>query len=628
MNVARKLQDFTPVLQAAIVLIALRVLRSLKLPCSAVAEVVTALGVSESRAYELATDLEVVLPELARGPGRPRKEREAPSSDPVKEIAYLVRDFLMANPGAVVAGGERRRYSDQFRQFIVGLFEPGSHAEEMPLEQKAMAAGVPTDTLKDWLRAPTTVTAEPASSSHIGGSELPAGVLEQIVHLWRQWQGDLNGFCDALRRQHRINISLHSLRQLLELTGERSPRRRKKPNPFPEAIRDSLERFFPGAQIVSDGKQVVVELGTDRFVFTWELAVDADTGAHTGFAVRDAEDSDGLLEALEHHEQTTGAPPEALLRDNLPANHAPNVEEVLADKGVISMPSTIGRPENKASCEGAFGLFSQRMPPIVLPQQRRRELARAILWYIFFAYCAGRNHVPRARLANRSAAEAYEEAIPTDEERVAARERLLEIKQRILDQRKIDQQRTDQVCRQLVEEAFRELSLSDPEGHFVTAVARCGYNAALEAISILKAKLNNGRLDTDFPERYLLGIAANVARRDEDLAVYRHLLDLRTRAGDLLVAPLVKTNAWLERTLSLKQYIDATVTNAVNSDATLDRRFWLRAALTALEGAPHSERVRLCPWVAKRIAVAYSMPAHERDAAIAELARLSTKLAV
>ena len=72
----------------------------------------------------------------------------------------------------------------------------------------------------------------------------------------------------------------------------------------------------------------------------------------------------------------------------------------------------------------------------------------------------------------------------------------------------------------------------------------------------------------------------------------------------------------------------ATVTSAVKPDATLDRRFWVRATLTALEKSLHAVRSLVCHWIASRIDVGYGMPAAERDATIAELARLSTKMAV
>src|SRR5690606_8304526 len=85
--------------------------------------------------------------------------------------------------------------------------------------------------------------------------------------------------------------------------------------------------YFPGAQWVGDGMQVPVLFGGQRFVFNVELDVDAHTAAFVGVSVRDAEDSAAVVEAFDSGVATTGAPPIALLLDNRPSNHAPDVDD-------------------------------------------------------------------------------------------------------------------------------------------------------------------------------------------------------------------------------------------------------------------------------------------------------------
>jgi hypothetical protein len=625
MNVAGKLREVTPVVQAAIVLLALSILKRLGLLAPTPTEVLAALGASRSRAYELSGALAEGAAELARPRGRPAKEKPVVPVDRVLPVVCAVRDYLMAHPGAVSAPGQRQQYSGGFRDFALRLLGPDGLAAGLSLEQAAHALGVPANTLKDWLRLPKVEVGDAAASPlPPADGALPQGVSEHIVELWRHWKGDLTAFCAALRSEHRLQVSLHQVRQLLALTGLREPRRRRTPNPDPEAIRGALERFFPGAQWVADGKRIVVQIGAQRFAFTWELVVDAADGAHVGFAVRDAEDSQGLLDALEHGEQTTGAHPLALLRDNLPANHSDEVEAALCEHEVISMPSTVSRPENKASCEGAFGLFAQKMPPLVLPDGPPRQVARTALATVLFAFCAGRNHVPRKRLGGRSAAETYAQAQPSEQEREAARERLRAIRQRLLDQREADRRRAHPACLELLTRAFEELGLRDPEGRFVTAIARYGFDAAAEAVAILRTKREQGRLDTDFPERYLLGIARNVAQRREDEAVYHHLVDLRARHNDALLRPLLDERRRLERQHEGLDYLEDALAHALRATATLDRRFWLRDVLRAFARLPDSARRERAPWLARRIARALHVPALERDGFLAQLAVLVT----
>lgn len=627
MNLARKLRECTPQIQAAIVIIALAILNRLSFATPSKADVVRALGVSRSRAYELADRLAELATTLTQPRGRPPNPEVEPPSDVMFQVAALVRDYLAEHPGAM-STGQRHTYTVGFRHFVLDLVAPDGLACELGLERTAMATGVPADTLKDWLRLPRpqkdvpTLDEDQANDTTDDTGMLPE-VIAQIVELYHRWKGDFTAFCRSLE-EHRIEASTYRVRQILELTGQRRPGQPRRPKSNAEALRGELERFFPNAQLVADGKQIVVQLGDHRYVLCWELCVDADTGGLTGISVRDAEDSQGLLEALAHSEVTTGAAPEALLRDNLPANHSSQVENVLDDKGILGMPSTTYRPQNKASVEGAFGLFSQTMPDIQLPNGSARELARRLLFFILFAYCAGRNHTPRPRLNNRSAAEAFAEDVPTPEERAAARRRLQEIKDRILARRNADQERTDPVCRKMLIEAFAELGLEDPEGHFVHAIARLGIDAALRAVSIFRAKHRTGTLHIDCPERYLLGIAQNVAYETETFAVYAELVRLRTKARDLLLQPLHHENERLQARFIIHDYLRETAHRALGAPARIDRFYWRQMTLDTFAKLDPARRHETGAWLARRITTAHIVPRCERNDFIDALAAATT----
>jgi hypothetical protein len=371
---------------------------------------------------------------------------------------------------------------------------------------------------------------------------------------------------------------------------------------------------------MADGKLIIVQLGQQFFRVNWELAVDADTGALVGFDVSANEDSDALLTAVDMATETLGETPLAVLVDNKPSNLAEVVNDTLDEDDVLLMAATVGRPENKSTVEGSFGLFAQTMPKIFLPMTSPETLVHAVVWHVLFAYCAGRNAAPRIGLGGRSAIDAFSEADVSDEERRQARKRLAEINDRIERQRDADRGRTDPVCRQIVARKLIELQLDDPQQHIEDALARCGIDAALEAIAVFTTKRDAHTLPAEFPERYLVGIARNVVQRNEDLAVFDHILEMRLEADDSLLRPLVSDRDMLRDQLDDLAFFRSLLDQVCAASATIDRRFWSREMLRAFEGLDVQLRRKHQRWLARRIAVAYSIPVAERDHLIATLA--------
>ena len=421
-----------------------------------------------------------------------------------------------------------------------------------------------------------------------------------------------------MREHHRIDLSWHLLRSLLELTGHRKPHRRGTLDST--AIRGALERFFPGAQLMADGKQLLVILDGVRYLVNWELAVDAATGAHVGFQVSAQEDGQALIDAVDMAIDTISEPPLALLADNRPSNHSDEVQDAMDERGILLMPSTKGRPENKSTAEGAFGLFAQTMPDIFLTASSPEALVRTVVFYVLWAYCAGRNQAPQRARDGKSASQLFDEATISEEDRQHATQRLIEIRERILLRRQQDRRREDPVLRLLVEREFNDLGLDDPEGRFVSALTRLGLGAALEAIAIFRAKKAAGRFPQDFPERYFLGIARNVAEREEDHAVYHELLRLRVEAHDLLLHPLLDERAQLRRITPPCDYLVALLEQLRLASATVDRRFWIDEFVRTVWAMNPTNRFLQGPWLARKVASLFSLPRQDRDHIIAALA--------
>jgi len=355
--------------------------RSLSEPYGAsqpsVAEILRLTGATRSRAYEIKDALEALLPQLARPPGRPRVERATDSADAPGLVGIAVETirFIKQHPGCV-QGGARARYADCFRRFVLELRE--RHADVAAAEFAA-AIDLPLGTLEDWLRSPRpgagtvdgAASAPPsADEPAAAGRDAQQAQIETVLAAWRAWRGDFGAFCDHVRREHRLELGRTLIANILFVHGERTPARRGGRSRDEDALRGTFETFFGGAQWVGDGKQVAVVLDGRRFQFNLELDVDAATDAAVGISVRDEEDSVAVTEAFEHGIETTGAPPLALLLDNRPSNHTPEVDAALGD--TMRIRATPGRAQNKAHVEGAFGLFAQKVPPLVLDTRATR----------------------------------------------------------------------------------------------------------------------------------------------------------------------------------------------------------------------------------------------------------------
>jgi hypothetical protein len=599
---------------------------------SSVDQIVSAMGTSRSRAYEIKDTVVAFLPTLARPPGRPRVE---PAPAPPGQHVALMSEalcFLMRHPGCLQVGDERARYSDHYRRFVIELRE--RHAEVVSSDF-AEAIKLPLGTLQDWMRtspvAASAAAADPHEQAGHGatdsledhaGAEVtdprPAtehdarhAQIETVLVAWSAWCGTFGAFCAHVRRDHRLELGNTLIASILFAHGARTPARRAGRSRDEEALRGSFETFFPGAQWVGDGKQLEVVLDGKTFGMNLELIIDAASDAAVGISVRDEEDSAAVVEAFDHGEQTTGAPPLALLLDNRPSNHTPEVDAALDD--TLRIRATPERPQNKAHVEGAFGLFAQKVPPLELDTRDPHTLAKSIAQLVATTFFRALNRAPRRDRDGKTRVDLYAQDV-TPEQREAARAALRERMRKQELARQTRAARLDPVIRALLDDGFARLGLLDPERHFRDAIACYPRDAIVDAIAIFAGKRTAGTLPDGVDARYLLGIVKNVHHLHEAEPITEALIRERLAARDRFLAPLVlERDAILTaRGTDVSATLIALVDRLARAEHTIDRHVWLDAAADLVAPLAHDERIALAQRAARRIHTAFRLSPHDR----------------
>lgn len=583
------------------------------LPAPSAEAIFAATGASKSRAYELARELAALVPTLARAVGRPVKPAPAPLSVDTVVITLAVLTYVMSHPGCVDRG-RRQSYSHGFRRFILALCQ--KHPD-VAVETMSEAIAVPLGTLKDWLRAPAPV---PADEKPIG-EPIPdkdcVDVLrfKSVIEAWRRWCGSFRDFCEHVRRDLHIQFGHDLIAGILSVEGLRPSSPRKALVSDAIATRGSFRTYFPGAQWVGDGMQVPVVFDEHRFVFNLELDVDAHTGAFVGASVRDNEDSAAVVEAFDTGVVTTGAPPIALLLDNKPSNHTTDVDTALGD--TIRIRATPERPQNKAHVEGAFGLFSQALPPLVLETTgTARDQARRLLGLVVDVWAKTTNHRPRPGRKGSSRFDLYRDASPSDAQVAAAREELQKLAERqLLARRTLEARRRPEVLAYL-DDAFARLALLDPERHLRIAIAGYPKSAIASGVAIFEAKRRAGTLPDGVDARYLLGIVKNITARTEGEILAKALWDERMRARDFFLAPLRAERDKLIAEDEPDVVVAACAHHALATDAAFERSFWLETIVAVIRQQPEAAREGLFLTATRYLEAVLDVPPAERHDAV------------
>ncbi len=601
------------IVTAGLLLVALSFLEKLGLPCPSATMVIAATRASKSRAYEVRATILALLPTLLRPPGRPA----APPA-PAVDTGTISRDllaFVMDNPGCVTRGETRHRYSDAFRHHVVELVEANPRVDRVQL---AAAVNVPAATVEDWLAAPATpppaAPAGPGSPPDVADALHPQ--IASVLDAWRRWGGAFASFCVFVRDGLRIPFGAGFIRRILEVHAGRRVKQRAGRSPDEKALRTSLISFFPGAQWFADGSAITLTLNGKTYTFNWEVDVDGFSGALVGASVRDEEDAAAVIEAFTDGVTTTGAAPLALTTDNRAANLTPEVEAALGD--TLHIRTTPGRPQNDAPIEGAFGLFAQTAPPLVVSGTTDRELAQAVLVLILTVWARAANHRPRNDRRGRSRVQLYRGEVPTDEQ-IAAAKAALEARRRLqMLAARTRAARLNPVVRALLDDAFVRLDLTDPTGHTKDAIARYPHDAVIAGLATFEGKRRAGTLPPGVGPRYLLAIVRNIAGRDEGLATAEALWRLRLDARDRALVAL--DDARRLTVGSPEDRVRAFVDRALVGDGPLLRSFWMRAAAEVIVERPPELRKNLYDLAARRVTTTFRVDPRERQAAVRHLA--------
>lgn len=609
--VAPALCEVSPTTIAALLLVAIGYLRALELPCPSASEVLRCLDVSRGRAYELRDRLRAVLDDLVGPVGRPRKPDPEPAPP---ALATEVLRYVTAHPGCI-AGSGRRRYSDGLRHFVLDLLH---RHKDIPLDAIAHAITIPLGTLKDWL-AGGAIGVEVPGRAFPSQPDVQGPQIQTLLVEWRAWEGSFIDFCDHVQINCRIPFGRTLIAETLEAAGERVSQRRGGRGPDEKSLRDAFETFFPHAQWVGDGSLVPVEVGGERFVFNLELGVDPCSGAFVGAGISDVEDGDAVVDAFEDAIASTGARPIALLLDNKPCNLTDAVAEAVADTFIIR--ATPGRGQNKAHCEGAFGLLKPSLAGLQLHVgETPRDLARSFLRALVIAFCRGINHKPRKDRKGRSRAELQAER-PSDDEIEQARAALLDRRRRQELARQTRAARLDPIVRSRLAEAYARLGFDDPTGNILDATARYSLDAVVEAIAIFEARQRTGRNPDGAAAAYLLGIARNIDAERATWELAEALLAERIAARDEIIDKLDRRRDHInDDVVEPDDLIAAYIDRATSTRSRLERFWWLVAAADAINDEDDAEHRRLFRLAARRIASTHALARTLRDEAVRFLA--------
>jgi hypothetical protein len=309
------------------------------------------------------------------------------------------------------------------------------------------------------------------------------------------------------------------------------------------------------------------------------------------------------------------------LLDNRPSNHTEEVDAALDPSATLRMRSTLGRPQNKAHVEGAFGLFSQTVPPLELDMSKdSRSIAKQLAVLVATTWARAINRRPRTDRGGRSRVDLYSDS-PTDEQIAAARRALEE---RCLQQelaRKTLEARERPQVRALLDAHFERLGLVDPERNVRLAIARYSLDAIVDGLAIFDGKRRAKTLPDGADARYLLGIVRNVEAQREGDSIAEALLSLRLAVRDQTLAALAAQRDLVCTAHGAATVIAECVDRALVNERSLDRNFWLGALVDEIRVRSTDLGCReLYLSAARRIYATFRVSPRERQDALRFLA--------
>lgn len=575
-------------------------------------------GSGRSQAYARAARLRELLATLAGKPGRP-VAKPAPA-EAQQAVSRAILNYLMRHPGSAYLERERYCYLDDFRRFIVGLVEPGQPGSGLSVAQLADASQIPLGTLKNWFWQSASYEPEspPATSLH-------QEHRHQILDLYQVWEGTLTAFGRCVREEHRLNYGDTAIRSILQNAGLL----RRRSSKTVTQDRGAYRKLFPGAQWLGDGSTmkvhcIPVQWDGSTFLFNLEAILDVASNALVSVDVSDSENEAAVLRAFQDGVAVAGKAPLSLSLDNKPCNHTAVIEEATAEVGTALLPTTPFRPQSKAPLEGAFGLFKQCLPELILWGDNPRELARLVLMLVFSAWAMGRNGRPRKNLGNKSPIDHYLGSEPSPEQEAEARRYIEEQRRKQEALRRTREERADPVKLEFLKQVLSELNIADPDHRLALELAYYSRDSIVNGIGIFQAKSQLGTVPSDAdPGRYLRGIIRNAYDQAElEVAAEFHLQN-RLYLRDLSLRGLVAQDEELRQSCSTaQQQLWALIDRALAAPTTIDYHFWAMRAAETISGATAAERVSLYRSAAKRIAASYRAERFRKQSLLTRLARV------
>lgn len=147
--------EVTPeLLEGAVVAHAMELQKALGLPYHEPRVAVEQMGLPWDKVEAVLPYWKQLAATIDPKPGRPKKTVDDRMSHPGSQaVVDSVVKFLVENPGCVRPGPTRQRkvYSGEFREHILGLVGPGGPGEGMTLAQAAHITSIPSNTLAAWL---------------------------------------------------------------------------------------------------------------------------------------------------------------------------------------------------------------------------------------------------------------------------------------------------------------------------------------------------------------------------------------------------------------------------------------------------------------------------------------------
>ena len=590
-------------LMLAILVLARQLAAALAIDLTAsMAEICRTLGANRTSVYEQLQRLLACLGEFAKArPGRPPATAAPEPGDERAALRLTVEvlEYRLQHPGAVIEHRQRTTYADAFRRFVLQRHDHWQGS----LQAFADAVQVPLDTLRDWRRDDHAEALEPQDKQRPSVPANASELTRQIVDEWMHWIGPTRPFISYAAQYFDLSPAL--IARLMKILGLIRPRRRRSGCRY----RGSTQTLSPATMLVTDGKWLTLELldSEQTLYFNWQGIVDQTTGCDTAVVITPQEDATAARQAYERSVHFLGGlVPDALLHDNKPCYDDAQLRQTLALYGTDMIPATLGRAQNKAILEGAFGLWQQRVGTLRLDDTDDDTLLRSAVAEMVRVYTAATNAVPRLELDGRSRLQALQETCPTAEQRQRDEDFLAQLK---ADHRRPRRREPLPESLQLIEHVFERFDLAahDPSGELRRYLATFSTAAIRRAAAILAAKLDH-HLEHRFAHRYL----AQIIRTQQDE------LDLERAANELLELCQRQHQDWTQgeekhfQILAEQHRDPAALVASVAQRAAfgglpLQGAFWNRKLLELLRQADH-----LVESVKKNLVRLYEAPKQQR----------------